>query len=115
MPLYEVQMTVRTYGSASASVYVWADSEREACRYADDNITYDDLDWYSDQNLEDDESTVESYDAEEVTTDPDEARRDYGTHNHDGIPEEDDDDDYSSSSVSSQAIARYNMGEELPA
>jgi hypothetical protein len=109
-------MTVRTYGSESAVVHVWADSEREALLYADRNIAYGDLDWHSDDNLEVDTSTAESYDAAEVTTDPDEARRQYGTWNLDDIPEEDDDDDdYSSSAVPSSHIARYNMGEELPA
>lgn len=114
MPLYEVHMSVRNIGTESAVVNVWADSEDDALTYARRTITYDELDWCSDDNADADEYSMDALSASYLTSNPDEGRADYGAYNEDDIPEEAD-DDYSSSRVSSQAIARYNMGEEIPA
>ena len=113
MPLYEVRMSVRTSGSESTSVHVWADSEREALRYADREIEYDSVDWYSDDNFEAEEDTVESYDAEEITDDPEEAREAYCVYNIDEIPRDEDEDE--DEDEGEDVIARYNMGEDIPA
>ena len=116
MPLYCVELNRTLQTTEYVTLNIWADNAEEASEYVWDNVNFVSLDWntYEDLSLVDGSTTVEV--DHQITSDPYEAREDYGTYNEDDIPEEDDDDDDSSfSRVSSQAIARYNMGEEIPA